>query len=58
MNKAVEMLLDRVMLRMETLSFPGRILPPMSVQPLQNGHDAPDDRIKLEQTADKTKCNC
>ena len=52
------MLLDRVMLRMESLSFPGRILPPMSIPPLQNGHDAPDDRIKLEQAGDKTKCNC
>lgn len=57
-NKAVEMLLDRVMLRMESLAFPGRILPPMSVLSLQNGHDSTDDRIRLEQIEDKSKCNC
>lgn len=52
--KAVEMLLERVMLRMDTLSLPGRMLP-ITMPPVVNGHD---DRIRLENASEKTKCNC
>lgn len=57
-SKAVEMLLDRVMLRMESLSLPGRMLP-INMYPIdRNGHDEQSDRIKLEHASDKSKCNC
>ncbi|KAG5683519.1 hypothetical protein PVAND_012793 [Polypedilum vanderplanki] len=57
-SKAVEMLLDRVMLRMESLSFPGRMLP-VNVLPIENGQsEAPEERIRLEHATDKSKCNC
>lgn len=58
MSKAVEMLLERVMIRMETLSFPGRMLPINNVESAENGHEVPDDRIRLEHATDKSKCNC
>lgn len=57
-NKAVEMLLERVMLRMDkVMSLPGRMLP-ITFPPSDNGHDKTDERIRLENAADKTKCNC
>lgn len=55
--KAVEMLLDRVMLRMDTLSLPGRMLP-IALPPTENGHEENGDRIKLEHASDISKCNC
>lgn len=55
-NKAVEMLLDKVMLRMDAvMSLPGRMLP-ITLPSMQNGHD--EDRITLENASEKSKCNC
>lgn len=51
------MLLDRVMLRMEALSLPGRMLP-IATLPVKNGRDEQTERIKLEHASDKSKCNC
>lgn len=51
------MLLDRVMLRMDTLSLPGRMLP-IALPPTENGHEENGDRIKLEHASDISKCNC
>lgn len=57
-NKAVEMLLEKVMLRMDkVMSLPGRMLP-ITFPPASNGHEETDERIKLESASDKTKCNC
>lgn len=58
MNKAVEMLLEKVMQRMDkVMSLPGRMLP-ITFPPAKNGHEEADDRIRLESASDKTKCNC
>ncbi|CRK93096.1 CLUMA_CG006494, isoform A [Clunio marinus] len=57
-SKAVEMLLDKVMLRMDTLSFPGRMLP-ITLPPLvENSHNGNDASIKLDNTTARSKCNC
>lgn len=57
-NKAVDMLLEKVMLRMDkVMSLPGRMLP-STFPPSANGHEDTDERIKLESASDKTKCNC
>ena len=53
-SKAVELLLDRVMLRMETLSLPGRMLP-IGNTSIKNGEHEP---IRLEDAEDKSKCIC
>lgn len=58
-NKAVEMLLDLVMLRMDTVmssALPGRMLP--IGMPSENGKDENKDSIRLEHASDKSKCNC
>lgn len=55
-NKAVEMLLDKVMLRMENLSLPGRL--PINLLPSENGHGESSGSVKLEHASEKTKCNC
>lgn len=54
-SKAVEMLLDRVMLRMESLSFPGRMLP---IKVGENGNEKSNEPIRLDEAVDKSKCNC
>lgn len=52
------MLLDRVMLRMESLSFPGRLLPLSS----KNGDNSQPIRLEEvkeeEDIPDKSKCFC
>lgn len=58
-NKAVEMLLDMVMLRMDTVmssALPGRMLPIGMTS--ENGQDENKDSIRLEHASDKSKCNC
>jgi hypothetical protein len=57
-SKAVEMLLDKVMLRMDTLSMPGRMLP-ITMPTVENGHETElSERIRLENASEKSKCNC
>lgn len=57
-NKAVDMLLEKVMLRMDkVMSLPGRMLP-ITFPTATNGHGETDERIRLESASDKTKCNC
>lgn len=58
MSKAVEMLLDKVMLRMDkVMSLPGRMLQ-ITLPPTENGHEENDSRIRLENASEKSKCNC
>lgn len=58
MSKAVEMLLDKVMLRMDkVMSLPGRMLP-INFAPNENGHDENNGRVRLESASEKSKCNC
>lgn len=57
-GKAVEMLLDRVMLRMDkVMSLPGRMLS-ITMPPTENGHEENNVRIRLESASEKSKCNC
>lgn len=51
------MLLERVMLRMETLSLPGKMLP-LNNHPTKNGDHQPDQPIRLEDAPDKSNCIC
>jgi hypothetical protein len=54
------MLLDRVMLRMESLSFPGRLLP-LTTSPNKNGDNtnSSTEPIRLvDEDEDKSKCIC
>lgn len=48
------------MLRMETMSLPGRMLP-ITLPAFENGNghsENNENSIKLEHASDKTKCNC
>lgn len=64
-SKAVEILLDKVMLRMENCmtELPGRrlLLPSMlqsNTNGNSNGNDELNSRIRIERVPDKAKCNC
>lgn len=57
-SKAVELLLDRVMLRMDkVMSLPGRMLS-ITMPPTGNGHEENNVRISLENSSENSKCNC
>lgn len=54
MSRAVEMLLDRVMKTMETISLPGKMLP-LNIYNGSNGngvHDENKGRVKLENVSE------
>lgn len=54
---SIEMLLDRVMKRMETSVLKSQMLAVTGYHSDENGHEK-NDRIKIIDLPDKSKCNC